>query len=383
MTTESNKEKNKIEEEYLYYYPNDIVDQKYLIIKRVDEGGRSSTIYLASDIKNPQQKYAIKVVNRPSNWSEEEWIKIKNECITSLRLTNRKNIVNTYEVLKDKNGKAIIFILEYIDGVTLDKKIRNEGHFNVKDAIFYFHKILEGVKELHSLDEKVIHRDLTLKNIMVTSNSLDIKLIDFGISSIVRSNDKGNNNELITHGEKGLLGTPPYVCPDLLNVENKNKVKVQCDFYSLGVIFYVMVMGELPFRKNDTMKDADIIRLPTKYDMISISQTDESISPAIENIIFRCLACKEEDLKFRYNSIDEIIKDIERVENNYQLTWNDKLLKPTQKRTFQSTMPFNISNRDKNIKFYERHWFYWLVFCIAAVVVIIVIVLVLSRLLTF
>ncbi|MDR0675112.1 MAG: serine/threonine protein kinase [Mycoplasmataceae bacterium] len=371
----------------IQFQPNDIVLRKYQIVNRLGAGGMSSIVYKALDttikendfLANKDNKYvAIKVINRDETWKEAEWIKIHDECVTSQRVSNKKNIVNTYEVDKMNNGNTIIIVMQYIDGISLHAHLEKVGSLNVRESIFYFSKILEGIKELHSFNEKIIHRDLKPENIMLTKDLMHVKIIDFGISSVVIESSL-NDKQIITN-EESIFGTYPYISPDLKTMsripknERDKYISIQCDFFSLGIIFYEMLMGEKPFKSADE-NDQGIMDLPLKYDMMCISDINPNIPIAIENIIFRCIASKDNDLKFRYQSINQIIADLKAYTDDIQKASFAKLLKPKNERTFQLNKTFNVQEQKLKEKFYERHWFYWLVFVIAAIVIILIIIL--------
>jgi serine/threonine-protein kinase len=252
--------------------------------------------------------------------------------------------------------------MEYIDGISLHQHLEKVGSFSVRESIFYFSKILEGIKELHSFNEKIIHRDLKPENIMLTKDLMHVKIIDFGISSVVIDSSFSDNKKIITN-EESIFGTYPYISPDLKRMSRKSKterdkyISVQFDFFPLGVIFYEMLMGEKPFRAlNDN--DPGIIDLPLRYDMMCISDINPNIPVAIENIIFRCLASKDSDLKFRYQSINQIITDLNNYVSDKQKTSFVKLLKPKNERTLQLSNAFNVQEQKLREKFYEKHWFY-------------------------
>jgi serine/threonine-protein kinase len=262
--------------------------------------------------------------------------------------------------------------MEYIDGPSLKNYIDTHGCLSVKESLYYFLEMLKGVNELHSFKQKIIHRDLKPANIMLTKDLRNIKIIDFGISSVTDFND-----DIITN-EKIPWGTFPYLHPDILtkglNAEAKTKlIGEQFDIYALGVILYEMLIGKYPFI-GDYHKQ-EYIKLAQKYDFVSLNDIDNNIPPALENVIFRCLACKPEDAKFRYNNIQEIIDDINHIIANPTQASSVKLLKPKNKRVLQMPMAFNVENQKLKEKFYEKKWFYFTALAVAVVCVVVTIIL--------
>jgi serine/threonine-protein kinase len=194
---------------------------------------------------------------------------------------------------------------------------------------------------------------------MLTKDLAHAKIIDFGISSVVIESAFSDDKKIITN-EESIFGTYPYISPDLKRMSRLSKnqrdkfISIQFDFFPLGIIFYEMLMGEKPF-KSTTESDPGIIDLPLKYDMMCISDINPDISVAIENIIFRCIASKESDLKFRYQSINQIIDDLKNYVDNKPKAAFAKLLKPKNERTLQLSNAFNVQEQKLREKFYEKH----------------------------
>ena len=113
-------------------------------------------------------------------------------------------------------------------------------------------------------------------------------------------------------------------------------INEQCDFFSIGIILYEMLTGNKPF--NGDLNDQKVILLPLRYDLPPLSKNNPKISPAIENVIFRCIASKQDDLKYRYTNVKEIIKDVDDIINNPQEGKLTELIKPYNKRTIQANV---------------------------------------------
>jgi serine/threonine-protein kinase len=150
------------------------------------------------------------------------------------------------------------------------------------------------------------------------------------------------------------------MCPETLDLANSRLTKEQkskiiseqFDFFSLGVILYEMLVGQKPF--SFEKEDYTICRLPLKFDLMCISDINPDISVAVENIIFKCMASKAEDKKYRYRSVDEIINDVQAVINGDVSNNTIQLLKPRNERTFQGKIVFNVNAQKLKEKFYEK-----------------------------
>ncbi len=361
-----------------------IVLGQYKIIDEIARGGMNSIIYKAEDTfvdKNDyfalQNKYvAIKVVTRNPSISDGEWIKFLDECVTTKRVNNLNNIVRTFQVEKINNDNTIIIVMEYVDGISLRDHLNKHGYLSVKEATFIFEKVLIAIKELHSFKHKIIHRDLKPENILLSHDLRQVKIIDFGISSVIEFTNN-DENKILTN-EATLYGTYPYISPDVFKMARSNDknannfISEQFDFFSLGIIFYEMLIGKKPFFSSN-YSSIEVIKLPLKFDMPIMSDINPNITPAIENIIFRCIASKPEDIKYRYHSVQEIINDLKNVSNTTSI--NEKLLKPSKDRTFQIKNIFDTTKQRQHEKFYQKWWFIFVILLLALVIIIITVVI--------
>ncbi|MDR0545471.1 MAG: serine/threonine protein kinase [Mycoplasmataceae bacterium] len=373
----------------------DIVVGEYKILREIDRAG-FGIIYLAqylgtrSDI---DKEVAVKIVKRTEDHKDSDWSKLLAEQITSIRVTGFPNIVKTFDFITLKKGEIVptdhnpdeyIIVMEYIDGKTLDHYLKDNITVNLDDAVGIFKKIIIGVQSLHTLGERIIHRDLKPENIMISDDLIDVKIIDFGVSSVfdVATGQYKTNEE--TH-----FGTAYYLPPEIYSSKMYDGIKwkpipEQIDFYAAGVMLYEMLMGQKPWffdrkkYKADEEKRyvKDYALAPAKFDMLNISKIDSTIPVAIENIIFRCLASKQEDIKYRYNSASEILEDLKSYENkkNNNLLGSDFLIKPAHKRFYQNSMFPNIYGDKVRRRLFEQKWFYIMVTIIILTVIIVIII---------
>lgn len=347
-------------------YKGQILLGKYKILNLITQGGMDSAIYLAEDITLTEKNYfankyrysAVKIIEKTKDTANDQWEKILDEGTTTGRLIGKKNIVELYEFAKlDEN--TILIIMEYVDGPSLSKYITNSGTIPLNESIYIFEQILIGVNELHKNSNIIIHRDLKPDNILISKDLSKIKIIDFGISSVLkRTKDQLNNMEVITN-EESFYGTIPYITPDVLNFRNQSKnnlasmITKQFDFHSLGVIFYEMITGKKLFYYEDE-NSVESITYPCIYDIVPMKSIFEDFPNDIENIILRLVSSKEKDYHYRYSSIEEILNDLEkyklRIKNNEP---EPRILKKSSLRNFQFTPKFNVNK--ELIKFYKNN----------------------------
>ena len=204
-----------------------------------------------------------------------------------------ENIVNVYDHFKE--GASYYIVLEYINGMSLDKLL--EKHERIPDypAMMIFLDVCRALKYAH--DKNVIHRDIKPGNILISRNG-EIKLADFGIAS---SEDHGDS-DLTMDGTT--LGTPAYMAPE--QFDNSKNVDKRADIYSMGVMLYEMITGIKPFPGNFS---AETIAVIQKGKYKSAKKVKPSISPVLNRIIKRCM---QRNKSKRYQDMDQLIRLLEK-----------------------------------------------------------------------
>lgn len=316
------------------YNKNDIILNKYKVSKVLDKGGMSDFVGVCENLElgqedtysnNKSRWVVVKVIKKESS-KERPVERTREELITAIRVKN-KNLVNTHSI--DQDDKYFYIVMEYIDGSTLTNKIKQQESINYKEAYFLFKQLVESVRALHSYNNKIIHLDLKPDNVFLSADGSSIKVADFGISTIL-----GKNNVVLS-SESKFKGTPGYVSPDIMftdKVKEKNRYKEdfpvnykreineQFDIYALGIIFYEMLTGDIPFfaPKSENIQNENIyiIKASLNHYPAKLSQYNHNIPNSFYNIIFRCLVSKTEDLKYRYKNCDEILQDLDTALNN-------------------------------------------------------------------
>ena len=195
---------NKTQQDKFEIKIGDIVINQYKVLKQLGKGGMDSVIYLVEDIteKTPSnsfnnKKYALKIIDRVENTTDEAWRRYYDECVTCTRISQCENVAKTYHVAELVKNKTIMILMEYIDGNSLREVIKKQGSLGVQESLFLFRKILIALQDLHSFNNKIIHRDLKPENILLSRDRSNLKIIDFGISSVVfTSFDKNAKKKL-------------------------------------------------------------------------------------------------------------------------------------------------------------------------------------------
>lgn len=159
-----------------------------------------------------------------------------NREARALAKLNHPNIVAVYEF--GQAGGLSYFIMEYVDGVNL-RELERAGKLSPREALQIVPQICEALQFAH--DEGVVHRDIKPENILLDKKGR-VKIADFGIAKIL-----GGAEQVDLTGTQAAIGTPHYMAPE--QMEKPTAVDHRADIFSLGVVFYEMLTGELPLGK--------------------------------------------------------------------------------------------------------------------------------------
>ncbi len=207
------------------------------------------------------------------------------------RLLNHPHVVRFFH----RNRSRQYIIQEYVPGSDLRKSIGRKKKLDFSRACAIIMQIADALTYLHGCG--VIHLDLKPENIILFNGG--IKLIDFGLAV------KSDLPDLLAEDFSAPHGTPFYIAPEqIAGIRNEPR----SDIYSLGVIFYEMLTGHLPFPRSTKLSDT---RLRLKSDPIPPRYYEPDLDPKIQEILFKALAVKPED---RYESAAGLIHDLDHLE---------------------------------------------------------------------
>ncbi|MFN4149531.1 MAG: serine/threonine-protein kinase [Candidatus Sericytochromatia bacterium] len=268
-----------------------VLGNKYEIIKELGRGA-TSNVYLVKH-KLLKTYYALKLLS-PSLIKDMGNINIEeiflDEAINSAQLSH-PNLVKVFDAEKDHNHTYMV--MEYIDGTTLQELLEVCSPISIQESIDIVIKVCQALK--YSLENGIIHRDIKPGNILINKIS-EPKLSDLGLARAVDKPDKYQT-------ESGnLIGTPYYMSPEQY-IDNK-LVDHRSDMYSLGITFYQMVTGELPFNGDSIV---DVMLKHLKEEPIPPSQINKNIDSSLSSIIMKLI---QKDMEQRYQSYDVLISDL-------------------------------------------------------------------------
>ena len=263
---------------------------RYELLERIGEGGMS-VVYKAKD-KLLNRFVAIKIL-KPEFINDHKFIDSFRRESQAAASMSHPNIVNIYDV--GKEGNIHYIVMELIEGRALSDSIKDEGPMPYTKVIAISKQIAAALAFAHK--NHIIHRDVKPHNIMMTPNGT-AKITDFGIAKAV-------NAATIVDNTDGIIGSVHYFSPEQAR---GGYVDEKSDIYSLGIVMYEMLTGNVPF---DGDNPVNIALMHINGEMTKPSQLVDGVPPALEHII---LKCTDKYPVNRYASADELIEALNNLE---------------------------------------------------------------------
>ena len=254
------------------------INDRYEIIKSIGEGGMAN-VYLAYDTIL-ERNVAVKILRGDLSNDEKFVRRFQREALSASSL-NHPNIVEMYDV-GEENGVFYIVMEKQL--------IKKRGHLTIPEAIDIMIQLTQGLSVAHN--SYIIHRDIKPQNIMVLEDGL-VKITDFGIAMAINAADLTQTNSV--------MGSVHYLPPE--QAAGKGST-IKSDIYSLGILFYEMLAGTMPFRGETAV---EIALKHIKDPMPSIRKVNPKVPQSVENIIYKCTA---KNPKNRYSSVMELEEDL-------------------------------------------------------------------------
>lgn len=263
------------------------IANRYEIIKEIGKGGMAN-VYLALDTYL-NREVAIKVLKGDMSNDPVSLERFKREANASTKLSH-PNAVDVYDVGDDHNMHYIV--MEYVKGHTLKELIKRRGALPPKEAVWIMKQLASALLEAHK--NGIIHRDIKSQNVLIKDDGT-VKLADFGIAVI--------HNSMQITSKGNVLGSVHYLAPELAK---GNQATMQSDIYSLGIVFYELLTGDVPY-KADTPVQVALAHV--RNNVPYVRKFNPDIPQAVENIVIKATA---RSLKDRYQNVALLIQDLNR-----------------------------------------------------------------------
>jgi serine/threonine-protein kinase len=282
-----------------------VIRGKYRILGKVGQGGMGAVykvMHVAFD-----ELHAMKVIN-PSLMSDELFVKrFRHEAVITRKLRH-PNAVRVDDIDEAEDGRPII-LMEYIEGQSLKKLIQDQGALPVPRVSSIIKQAAAALEAAHKLN--MVHRDIKPDNIVLVSAPEGelVKVLDFGIAKVKEARASESAGMTLT-GTGVVIGTPQYMSPEQAMGKRGDELDGRSDLYSLGVVMYQMLTGDLPFKADTTMAML-LAHMQTPPTPIRTIHPELRIPDAIANVVMKTL---EKDPSLRPQSARALITEIENAE---------------------------------------------------------------------
>jgi len=275
---------------------NKIICNRYKILDHLGTGGMA-TVWLGYDTILDRQ-VAIKTFKIDAN--DEDAVKRFNREAKAVTSLSHPNIVSIYDV--ENEGEFYYLILEYVEGMTLKDYMIKNPRIPIETIVHIAKQIAAGLSHAHQ--NGIIHRDIKPQNILMDDN-LTCKITDFGIARAYGDTTLTQTNQM--------LGTVYYLSPEQAR---GNVATAQSDIYSLGILIFEMITGQIPFKGESAVA---IALKHLQEELPDIDKYRDNVPQSVKNIVLQATMKNPNE---RYISSKELFEDLSTVLNPERLHEN-------------------------------------------------------------
>lgn len=292
------------------------IEGRYLVNELIGVGGMAN-VYKATDAVDGKT-VAVKVLREEFYDNEEFLRRFKNES-KAIAMLSHPNIIEVYDVCFSHKMRCIV--MEYVDGITLKEYMDEQSPLDWKEAVHFIWQILKALSHAHS--KGIVHRDIKPQNVMLLPDA-SIKITDFGIARFARSESHTITDRAI--------GSVHYISPEQARGGHTDQ---RADLYSVGVMLYEMLTGQLPF---DADSPVTVALKQIELEAPSPRSVNPDVPEGLEEITLRAM---QKDPARRYQSANEMLSDIQSFKKDpsvhfeYRYMTDDKVEEARFKRTMQ------------------------------------------------
>jgi hypothetical protein len=265
-----------------------VLSDRYRLDSKLGTGGMS-TVYLARD-ETLDRLVAVKVMHREISDQPDQLERFNREARAVAQISH-PNVVSVIDAGEDGGHPYIVF--EYVEGETLKQRITRMGRLPLDEAVAYAIEIGRGLGTAHA--RRLVHRDVKPQNVLIDAEGR-AKVTDFGIARSLEAEG------LTATGR--VLGTTDYVSPEQAM---GHAVDARSDIYSLGIVLYEMLTGEVPYRAESLV---GVAMKHVNEPMPDISDRRPEISAVLASVVERSTA---KDPVNRYSDVAQMLLDLEQA----------------------------------------------------------------------
>ncbi|MBW8060556.1 MAG: serine/threonine protein kinase [Solirubrobacterales bacterium] len=262
-----------------------VLSGRYRLEAKLGSGGMS-TVYLARD-ETLDRPVAVKVMHREMSEQADQLKRFRQEARAVAKLSH-PNIVSVIDAGEDAGHPYIVF--EYVEGETLKQRVGRVGALDTQEAIAYAIEVARGLTVAHA--RQMVHRDIKPQNVLIDAEGR-AKLTDFGISRQLEQDGMTATGRV--------LGTTDYVAPEQAMGRG---VDPRSDIYSLGVVLYEMLVGQVPFHADSQV---GVAMKHVNEELPDVQRRRPEVSAAVALVAERSTAKNPAE---RYQRIEEMIDDL-------------------------------------------------------------------------
>jgi len=275
--------------------PGHVFGGRYEIVQVLGEGGMG-TVYKARD-REVEHLVALKLIRPEMATHPLVLARFKQELLTARQVTHR-NVIRIYDLSEIDGVKFIT--MEFVEGSDLRKLLHDKQKFLPEQAVEIIRQVCLALEAAHGVG--VIHRDLKPQNVMQDDHGR-ILVMDFGLARSLESDGMTQSGVL--------LGTIEYMSPEQAMGKH---LDARSDLFTVGLIFYELLTGKVPYKADTAM--ASLLKRNQER-AVPATELDNSIPKGLSDIVSKCL---ERDLELRYQSVQEILADLDAWQGKRQVS---------------------------------------------------------------
>jgi serine/threonine protein kinase len=261
---------------------------RYLIKRRIGSGAMGAVYEAEHEILG--RTVAVKILHRRLGDDGDLMKRFMNEA-RAVGGIRHPNVVESYDVAVTPDGLPFL-VLEYIDGHSLSREIRESGPMSPERAVRVLSQVAAALHAAH--ERGIVHRDVKPGNVMLLEGDV-VKVLDFGIS-------KFGAKDVFDTSQGQIIGSPHYMAPEqVVNVANVDR---RADIYALGAVLYEMLSGVPPF---EGMSFPAILQHVVREEPRALEDLVPSMDPSIAAVVRRAMSKKPED---RFSTAPELAMEL-------------------------------------------------------------------------